>query len=253
MTRLRVLIADDEELSRIRLRDLLAGMDDVMLCAEACDGAEAVALTKEHAPDLLLLDIHMPGLDGFQVVEELDDPPLFLFATAHDQYALKAFEIASVDYLLKPFGKKRLRQALDRAKERLAAGARPQIDLQSIIEKLKGPEETYRTRFTSQKKSKVVILEALEISHFLIEDTILFACRGAERFPLKGSLETLDKELDPDRFFRCHRSVIVNLDYIKEIRPLWKGNFIIEIKGKKNTTIPLSRRQAKILRERFPW
>jgi DNA-binding LytR/AlgR family response regulator len=252
--KLRVLIADDEELARLRLRDLLREIPDVEVCGEAENGRQAVSLVKKLKPDLLLLDIQMPGMDGFAVLRDVENPPLVVFETAHDEHALKAFEAGSLDYLLKPFGKDRLRKAVERARARLGeGGTRPAPDIRNLLEKLGQARGSYRTRFTSLKRGRVTMLDAGDITHFRLEDTILFAHTAADRYPLKGTLEVLEADLDPERFFRCHRNVIVNLDHIREIKPLFKDSHLIILNDSRSTPLPLSRRQARLLRERFPW
>jgi two-component system LytT family response regulator len=250
---MRILLVDDEELARAKLRDLIQDIPGVEVCGEAENGEDAVTKIKELKPDLILLDIQMPGLDGFGVLKNLKNPPLIIFTTAYDQYAVKAFEIESVDYLLKPFGKTRLQQAIDRAKSRFSEKITPAMNINHLIEQIKNPGKQYRTKFSSMKRGSVIFLTTQEITHFRLDDTILFAYTKSNRHPIKGTVDNLETELDPNQFFRCHRSVIVNLNMIREVRQLFKDNYEIVLNDSDSTILPLSRRRAKILKEKIPW
>ena len=228
----RVLVADDEPIGRHRLVRLLQAEPDTDVVAACADGEEAVEAIREHAPDIVLLDIQMPHLDGFEVVAALDDAqqPVVIFVTAHDQYALRAFEVRACDYLLKPVEQDRLREAIARAVS--SAGRAPQP---SATRRILGLLEELNARERARGRERLVV-RTPERAFFLRTETIDYI-EAAGKFvhlhlgrtvqALRESMAELELELDPARFLRISRSVIVNLDRIQEIQPWFQGDYVL--------------------------
>jgi two-component system LytT family response regulator len=234
---LRVLIADDEPLARRGLRGWLVADGEVEVVGEARHGAEAVALTRAHHPDLLLLDVQMPGLDGLDVLSELgpDLPPAVIFVTAYDQYALRAFDHHAVDYLLKPVDEERFRVALGRARDRIRA-RRPDAGLRALLDELR-PE--WLERIPTRSGSKVTLVPVDEVEWFEAADNYVRVYAGGRRHVVRETMKVLEARLDPKRFVRVHRSVIVALGRIRELEALASGDYRITLQS--GTTVPLSR------------
>lgn len=237
---LRVLIADDEPLARRGLRGWLVGIADVEIVGEARHGAEAVALSRSLRPDLLFLDVQMPGLDGLAVLSELgpDLPPAVVFVTAYDQYALHAFDHHAVDYLLKPVDEERFRLALARARERLGA-RRPDAGLRALLEELRPIAATWLERIPTRSGSKVTLVPVDEVEWFEAADNYVRLYAGGRRHVVRETMKVLAGRLDPKRFVRVHRSAIVALGRIRELEALASGDYRITLAS--GATVPLSR------------
>jgi DNA-binding LytR/AlgR family response regulator len=247
---MRVLVVDDEELARARIKELLKDIADVEVAGEAENGLKAVDLTRELAPDVVILDIQMPGMDGFEVVDALADVPLVIFATAFDEYAIKAFEINSVDYLLKPISKERLGEAIERARGLLADA--PGLDEQAA--RLAGlVRDRAVTRLPVMKGKKIVLVNLEDIVWIGVEDELVFVHTCSEKYMMNTTMAELEGRLDPHVFFRCHRSSIVNLNHVKEIVPWFGGKYKIVVDDDAASELVLSRARAKGLREILPW
>ena len=228
----RVIVADDEPIGRHRLVRLLRAEPDTDVVAACADGEEAVAAIREQAPDIVLLDIQMPHLDGFEVVAALGDAqqPGVIFVTAHDQYALRAFEVHAVDYLLKPVDQDRLREAIARA---VSSGGR--VSPPSPTRRILGLLEELNARERARGRERLVV-RSPERSFFLRTETIDYI-EAAGKFvhlhvgrtvhALRESMAELEQELDPARFLRISRSVIVNLDRIQEVQPWFQGDYVL--------------------------
>jgi len=198
MGAIRTVVVDDEKLARDRLVGFLAGLDDVSLLGQAADGVEALRLIEEERPDLVFLDVQMPGMDGFEVLKALREPPRHVvFSTAYDEYAIRAFEVGAVDYLLKPFGRRRVEEAVGRVRARLGA-ANSAPDWESVLKRL-------------------------------------------------------EERLDPETFFRAHKSSLVNLKHVKEIQPWFGGRYKLVMRDQARSEVALSRVQARALRARLRW
>jgi DNA-binding LytR/AlgR family response regulator len=247
---MRILIVDDEAPARERLKRLLVGLEDVEVVGEAGDGIQAVEMIERQGPDLALLDIQMPGLDGFGVVEALEDPPVIIFVTAYDQYAIRAFEVHALDYLLKPFSRERLAKAVRRAQGALAEGQDLSAQLRPLLESL-AAEGRYLTRLAVRDRDCIRVLDADEVDWIGIEDEQVMVHVGDQAYPIRRTLTELEARLDPKRFFRAHRSAIVNLDRIQEIIPWFKGSHILRLTT--GAEVDLSRAQARVLRGILGW
>jgi len=249
---LKVLIVDDERLARVRLRHLLAEVGGVEVCGEAASAAEARACIAEARPDLLLLDIQMPGDDGFALLRSLVPRPAVVFVTAFDHYAVRAFEENAVDYLLKPFRAERLAQSLERARRELARPAELKERLESLLAAMERPAASeHLQRFTVRIGTRQAVLKAEEILWFGAADKLVFAATAKDRHYVNFTLDQLESRLDPGRFLRVHRGAIVNLDAVAALRPAFAGTYRIELKGGSQDEVPVSRSRVRALKERL--
>ena len=246
----RTLIVDDETPARERLKRLLADLEGVKVIGEAEDGVQAVEMIEAQSPDLVLLDIQMPGLDGFGVIEALKDPPAVIFVTAYDQHAIRAFEVHALDYLLKPFSRERLAKAIQRAQKALAEGQDLSSQLGPVLESL-AAEGRYFARLAVRDRDRIRVLDADEVDWIGIEDEQVMVHVGDQAYPIRRTLTQLEARLGPARFFRAHRSAIVNLDRIQEIIPWFKGSHILRLTT--GAEVDLSRAQARTLRKILGW
>ena len=257
---LRVLIVDDEQLARDELRYQLEQLGDVEIVAHAGNGLEALAAAERHVPDLIFLDIQMPGLGGFEVARRLlerqDEAPALIFVTAFDQYAIEAFEVNAVDYLLKPVEGSRLEQALERARRRIEAGrpssaATPPLNdqLEQIV-KMMANRQIRREQVALKVGERFMLVQAEEIIFASLADESINIVTGQVSGTSNyRTLDDLQARLDPEVFWRVHRSHLVNINKIKEIVPWFSRNYILRMKDAKGTEIPVSRAQTKRLRE----
>jgi DNA-binding LytR/AlgR family response regulator len=257
----RCVVVDDEKPARDRIKRLLAAHDDFTCVGEAADADAAVGLIDEVAPDLCFLDVQMPEGDGFGVLERVREVPAVIFCTAYDEYAVRAFEVKSLDYLLKPFDKKRFAQALDRARQALrdpAAGNERILELLDDLRHGIGREpgepaaDAEPTRISSRRGAKILLLDTRDVLWFEAEDTLVFARTAEGRSLVERTLADLETRLAP-KYFRAHRSCLVNLDQIAEIVPGEGGTHRIVFRDERRSSVPLSRRQARRLRELIPW
>lgn len=248
--KLRTLIVDDEAPARERLRRLLGNNNLVELIGEAEDGIKAVELIEEESPDLVLLDIQMPGLDGFGVIRTVRKPPLIIFVTAYDEYAIKAFEANALDYLLKPFTRVRLERAVEKAHQELSKRADFSAKLDALLQTLR-VQPRHLDRIAVRKGSKIFVINVSEIDWFGAEGGLILIHAGEEKYVTNYALEELESRLNPDTFFRAHRSAIVNLTKIKEIIPWFAGGHKIRLTT--GAEVDLSRNQVKELRKIIKW
>ncbi len=239
MSRLEVLIVDDEPLARRRIRDLLAAESDVEIVGECKNGKEAVASIETRKPDLVFLDVQMPDLDGFGVLDAVDPErlPAVIFVTAYDEYAVKAFEVHALDYILKPFDRERFRAALDRARaqlvERSAAGAggdRPlDARLVSLLEELQGRKDRL-DRLVIKSGGRVFFLRTGEIDWIEAAGNYVELHVGKDSHLLRETMNNLGGRLDPELFLRIHRRLIVNLERIRQLEGVSHGEYIVVLK-----------------------
>ena len=262
------LIVDDEELAREELKYLLDDAADVDVLAEGTNGVEAVDLIRTHHPDVVFLDVQMPGLDGFAVLKKLleldggDRLPQIIFATAFDQYAVRAFDVNAVDYLLKPFDKARVLQAVDRARLRLQeqnaeASPAPAGDVRmdallKLIEQQQSAPRTHSGKIVLQSGSRLLLIDQKDICYASIDDGVISVVTPSIEGQSKcRTLEELFELLDPAVFWRAHRSFLVNINHIREVVPWFKSTYQLRMADKKQTEIPVSRAQTRRLRELF--
>jgi two-component system, LytTR family, response regulator LytT len=257
------LIVDDEELSREELKYLLDTTGSVDVLAEGKNGVEAVDLIRTHHPDVVFLDVQMPGLDGFAVLRKLldlgeaDHLPQIIFATAFDQYAVRAFDVNAIDYLLKPFDRDRVLQAVDRARLRLqeSSEAKPadlRVDtLLKLIEQHQSPR-AHSGKIVLQSGSRLLLIDQKDICFASIAEGVISVVTSTLEGQSKcRTLEELFDLLDPAVFWRAHRSYLVNINHIREVVPWFKSTYQLRMDDKKNTEIPVSRAQTRRLRDLF--
>ncbi len=280
------LIIDDEQLARDELRYLLESVGGVDVVAQGKNGIEAVELVEEYQPDLMFLDVQMPGLDGFAVIQRLMDRqkarkdagdgsatlPQIVFATAYDQYAVRAFDVNAVDYLLKPFDKARVEQAVERARSRLPGeseegmearkpGSLPsESQMDALLRLLNAPSGAPHAvvgarlpaRLVVEAQSRLLLVDQAEVCYAAIDDGVIrVVTQGFEGNSKCRTLEELLEQLDPRLFWRAHRGFVVNINHIREVVPWFKSSYQLRMSDKKQTEIPVSRAQTRRLRELF--
>ena len=273
------LIFDDEQLARDELSYLLDSVGGVDVVGQGANGIEAVDLIEEHHPDLVFLDVQMPGLDGFAVIQRLMDRnrqakvrgedteplPQIVFATAYDQYAVRAFDVNAVDYLLKPFDLTRVGQAVEKARGRIPAGvggvstattpADSPIEnqLEALLRLLNRPKSTQQpAKLIVQAQSRLLLIDQGEICYAAIDEGVIrVATQSFEGQSKCRTLEELLELLDPALFWRAHRGFVVNINHIREVVPWFKSSYQLRMNDKRQTEIPVSRAQTKRLRELF--
>ena len=230
---LRVLIVDDEPVARRRIRRLLRADRDVDVVGEAADGAAAVQAIAEKQPDLVFLDVQMPELDGFGVLRRVGPgrAPGVIFVTAFDQYALRAFEVHAVDYLLKPFTRERLLDAVARVRESRPPGERREDPrLAALLEELTERPRFLR-RLPARAGSRIVLVDAAEIDWLQSADNYVLVHSGGREYLMRETLTRLEGELDPQEFVRIHRSVLVRFDRIGDLVPTVHGDYRVTLKN----------------------
>ena len=238
---IRALIVDDEPVARRRIRRLLTGEQDVVVVGEAGDGREAVDAINSMHPNLVFLDVQMPEADGFEVVKSLGARmPQVVFVTAFDQYALSAFEIHALDYLLKPFNRSRFQQSMARARAALAAADDRQLrgDLSGLLAELRS-RPPYLQRFVVRAQDRVVLIDASAVDWIEAADNYAILHVGRSSHVVRDTMTRLANDLDPRRFVRIHRSTIVQVDRIREFLPAFHGDFVVVLHD--GTRVTLSR------------
>jgi len=250
---MRVFLVDDEPLAVKRLARLLDVTGRVTIAGSSSDPAQAVERMRASPVDAVFLDIEMPVLNGFQVLTKLDPPPLVVFTTAYDQYALRAFQVNSIDYLLKPVEPEQLDRALNKL-ERMLGGFEPRSDvrqlLSQITQALGKPQPEYLSRVASRIGERVELIDVHQVTHFHAQDKLTYAATGVKTHAIDPTIAELEARLDPRRFFRIHRATIVNLDYVKELYTWFAGRIVVRLKDGK-TELPVARDRVGHLKEKL--
>jgi two-component system LytT family response regulator len=239
------LIIDDEKLARDLLREYLVGFPEIEVIGEAAKGNEAVEKINKLKPDLIFLDVQMPGMNGFDVLEEIDHEPYVIFTTAYDQYAIKAFEKNAVDYVLKPLDEERFRQAVNRALKRKTA---EHGNLEELIKSFKSDSKNFETHIFVQKSEKLFNLPVEEIVYLEASGDYTVITTKNDQFVSSSGIGKLEEIMDPDTFIRVHRSTIINLNYLKEIERHFNGGMVVKMQSGKS--FPVSRTYAKLIRRK---
>jgi two-component system LytT family response regulator len=247
---IRTLIVEDEPLMRERLRGLLAEEPDVVIAGECANGPEAVAALDADRPDLVFLDVQMPGLNGFEVIEAVgvERMPATVFVTAYDRYALRAFEVHALDYLLKPFNRERFRQALERARGRLRQ-ARP-AEVHELLRALLADVQTAARgprRLVVKSDSRIVLVKPEEVDWVEAAGNYVRLHVGKDEHLLRATMEGVEAQLPPRQFVRIHRSTIVNIERIRSLEPGFHGDYVAQLHD--GTELPLSRTYRPKLEE----
>jgi two-component system, LytTR family, response regulator LytT len=261
---INTLIVDDEKPARDELAYLLKAFPEINVIAQGKNGVEAVSLIKEHNPDLVFLDVKMPGLDGFGVLKKLVERkmrvPHVVFATAFDHYAVQAFDVNAVDYVLKPFDKGRIAKAIQRARKEIEAHTSPAERLEQLVNQLgagangpkTAPAHAPHAKLLVKVQQKMLLVAANDLIFASIDDGLIsVTTTDLEGTSNYRTLEELQAALEGDSFWRPHRSYLVNIDHIKEVVPWFKSTYMLKMDDKKQTQIPVSRQQTKRLRELF--
>jgi two-component system response regulator LytT len=254
---IRVMVVDDEQLAREELCFLLGEAGSVEIVGQATDGVEALRMAGELRPDVVFLDVQMPGLTGFEVARRLIEagvPVQLVFVTAFDQYAIDAFTVNAVDYVLKPVDADRLEQTLERVRRRMASekAARMPLsaaDLERVVDAVQA-RQGRRDQLAIRVGERFVLVQAEEVVHAsLVDDAIIVVTSTVSGTSNYRTLDELQARLDPSIFWRVHRSHLVNITRIKEIVPWFSRNYLLKMKDPKATEIPVSRSQTRRLRE----
>ncbi len=252
--KLRAYLVDDEPLAVERLRRLLERTGRVDVIGSTTEPEEAVSAMTADPPDVCFLDIQMPRLDGFAVLARLPSQPIVIFTTAYDQYALKAFGVNSVDYLLKPVEPELLERALDKVERLRSSGRAGQGDLRALLaefaDSLREGKPEYPDRIASRLGDRIWFLDLPRVTHFYAEDKLTYAISEGKAYCVDYAIADLEKKLDPKRFVRIHRSTVVNLDWIKEVASLPGGALNVRLKDDKETNLTVARDRAREFKAR---
>ncbi|HTX74713.1 MAG TPA: LytTR family DNA-binding domain-containing protein [Terracidiphilus sp.] len=258
---LRAYLVDDEALALERLERLLASVGGISMEGRATDPAAALAFLSSPAGrdiDVLFLDIQMPGMNGFELLSRLNEQPCVIFTTAFDEYALRAFEVNSIDYLLKPIDPEQLSRAL-RKLQRLHPAPRPawqqQADLPALLRELaatlRGDRLEYPRRIATRIGERITFLDLEQVTHFLASDKLTYAVVNGGQHCVDQTIKDLEQRLDPARFLRIHRAVLVNVDWIKELGAWFAGKLVITLKDAQHTQLTVARDRVAALKERL--
>lgn len=249
MDMLRALIVDDERPARAKVRRLLSGIANVDVVGEASDGQEAVDRIRQLKPDVVILDIQMPGKTGFEVIASLDGPelPYVVFATAYDQHAIQAFDVAAVDYLLKPFNRERLGRALERVRARLSNDDDKPKYVDELLTLLDAQKVRHLERVAVESRGRKLIIRVADIGHLEAEGNYVSIYSGGKSYLCRGSLASYEERLDPRQFVRVHRSALVNVERIREMKSIARGDQLLVLDD--GSEVRMSRRYRERLTE----
>ncbi|MDO8434514.1 MAG: LytTR family DNA-binding domain-containing protein [Candidatus Binatus sp.] len=248
LRKIRALIVEDEAPARSRIIRFLKAHNDVEIVGEAATGYEAIALIERTSPNLLVLDIKLPDISGLEVLKSLGDRPHVIFSTAYDSYAIEAFEVEAVDFLLKPYEQRRVDTALERVRAKIQS-EQPPLNLEDLLRRIGGGGSSAH-RIALHDREHIVLASAGEIFYFIAEGDDVYARLRSRRLAVRRSLRELEQLMEPRRFFRANRSTLVNLDLVREIHPWFGGRFVVRFSQlEPSEQIEVSRRQARLLSE----
>ena len=249
-TPLCVYLVDDEALALKRLARLLRQTHRVEIVGSTVNPAEALAFLSEHAVDVLFLDIQMPGMTGFELLQKLPNQPPVIFTTAYDRFALDAFEVNSIDYLVKPIELARLEKALTKV-ERLRGTPDALTDKEQLRAIARELARKYPERIASRIGERVVFVEVSKVSHFYAKDKLTYAATASKDYVIDISISELEQKLDPELFVRIHRATLLNLSYIDEVSSWFGGGMVVRLKDGKRTELPIARDRLREVKERL--
>ena len=244
MAEIRVLIVDDEPPARERIRGLLAEAKDIVVLKECDSGLDAVSAIRELDPDLVFLDVQMPGLDGFGVLDALQGGrlPVIVFVTAYDAYAVRAFEVHALDYLLKPFDRERFEATLERVRMTLGDTQVAEVEPEAVP-LANSPDRPPLRRLLGRRDGRLIVLKVNEIDWMESAANYVSLHVGKESYLVRETLQSLEDRLDPEQFIRIHRSTIVNLDRVQEIEPYFHGDYIVRLRDGHRLTLSRTYRE----------
>lgn len=245
---MRAFLVDDEALALKRLQRMLVATKRLQIVGTSQDPVEAVPAILEAKPDILFLDIEMPGMTGFEMLAQLRPQPWVVFTTAYDRYALEAFGVNSVDYLLKPIEAAHLERALDKI-ERLSAAAVHPPKLTELIERLTARD--YPARVASRIGEKIEFVDLDQVTHFFASDKLTFAATPAKNYAVDYTIQELEQKLDPGKFVRVHRATLVNVAHVQELHSWFAGRIMLRLKDPKHTELTVSRDRVRALKQRL--
>ena len=256
---MRAYLVDDELPALKRLTRLLEATGRVEIVGSAMNPAVAVEALSAEQPDVLFLDIQMPGMNGFDLLARLPRQPVVIFTTAYDQYALKAFEVNSIDYLLKPIEPEQLERALNKLEQFTTLQRRPgwldQPEIRAVLQELsrtlRDPGSTSFDRFPVRVGERTRFIELARITHFFTQDRLTFAAAEGKSYCVEWTITELEQKLGPSRFFRIHRGTLINLDWLDELTPWFTGRMAARLKDEKRTELTVARDRVRILRQRL--
>jgi two-component system, LytTR family, response regulator len=244
---MRAFLVDDEALALKRLQRMLAATKRVQVVGTSSDPVLAVPAILESKSDILFLDIEMPGMTGFELLAHLQPQPWVVFTTAYDRYALEAFGVNSVDYLLKPIEASQLDRALDKI-ERLHGNAAPP-EMTELIRRLSAP--SYPGRVASKVGEKIEFVDLDQVTHFFAADKLTYAATPAKNYAVDYTIQELEQKLDPGKFVRVHRATLVNVAYVQELHSWFAGRMMVRLKDPKHSELTVSRDRVRVLKERL--
>lgn len=253
MTRLRAFLVDDEQLALNRLSRLLQKTDRVEVAGMSSDPLDSIERMRTEPFDVLFTDIEMPDLSGFEMLARLDPGPLVIFTTAYSQYALQAFEVNSIDYLLKPVDERQLERALNKL-ERIRGGLDPKPQLEALLRQLAATlpsKKAFPARIPSRIGERIEFVDVARISHFFANEKLTYAATAQKDFAIDYTIAELEESLDPAKFVRIHRSTIVNLDFVKELHSWFSDRLLLRVNDDKQTKLTVSRDRVKGLKEKL--
>lgn len=252
---MRAFLVDDETLALKRLERMLAASKRVQIVGSSQDPVEAVPAILEAKPDILFLDIEMPGMTGFEMLTHLQPQPWVVFTTAYDRYALEAFGVNSVDYLLKPIETAQLDRALEKI-ERLRGKAATPPWINELIERLTAAagaarSPSYPDRVASRVGDRIEFVDLEQVTHFFASDKLTFAATVAKNYAVDYTIQELEQKLDPGKFVRVHRATLVNVAHVHELHSWFAGGMMVRLKDPKRTELKVSRDRVKALKQRL--
>jgi two-component system LytT family response regulator len=256
MNPLRAYLVDDESLAIERLERMLASSDGLHVVGRATDPAQALEFLNSESVDVLFLDIQMPGMNGFELLAQLKEQPFVIFTTAYDEYALRAFEVNSIDYLVKPIEPEQLTRALNKL-DRLRLGREPSWQqtpefpalLKELTASLRQEQHDYPRRIASRVGERIVFLDLDAVTHFIAQDKLTYAVVNGRQHCVDRTITELEQQLDPATFLRVHRSALVNVDWIQAIDAWFAGKVVLSLKDAQHTQLPVARDRVRILKE----
>ena len=245
---MRAFLVDDEALALKRLQRMLVLTKRVQVIGVGTDPVEAVPAIREAKPDILFLDIEMPGMTGFQMLAHLQPQPWVVFTTAYDRYAVEAFGVNSLAYLLKPIEAADLDRALDKI-ERLRGNSAAPPEMTELIRRLTLP--SYPDRVASKVGEKIEFVDLEQVTHFFAADKLTYAATPAKNHAVDYTIQELEEKLDPSRFIRVHRATLVNVAHVQELHSWFAGGMMVRLKDPKHTELKVSRDRVRALKERL--